>query len=171
VEFFTVLQETLFATLWFSWIALIIAAVPCGVLALLLSENAGRWSMPVDGGTSKHKVHYLLLGLLGGLAGEFVAIGSLFFGEWWLCNTQHQLCSDGQGGMAFIVTIPALSFLGSSFSLLWTWMSLRIPAASPLTSVFRYTGPNRLLNWTCAIAIQFTFWSLLTLVVFRMTVM
>jgi hypothetical protein len=168
--FLVVLQETLFATLWFSWIALPIAAVPSGVLALFLSDRGGRWEMPADSCKGERKVHYLILGLLGGRTGELVAVGSLSLGEWWVCYTQHQLCNDGQGGMALIVTLPALSFLGSAFALLWTWVSLRIPATLPMTSVFRYSGPSRLLNWVCAIAIQLIFWPLLAFAVFRMTV-
>jgi hypothetical protein len=169
--FAEVLTDTLFAALWFSWVALLIAALPPAGVALILKGRGSRWTIPANEKVGERKIHYVTLGLLGGLAGEISAICSLSFGEWWVCRTEHQLCNDGQGGMALIFTIPALSLFGSIITLLWTWASLRIPADMPWASVFSYSGTRRSLNWICAIAIQLIFWSLLTFAVFRLTVM
>jgi hypothetical protein len=155
---------TLWAALWFSWVGLLIALLPSLCVGLVL-----RTRNLANEGSVGRKIPYASLGLVGGLMGEFTAVSSLSLGTWWWCLKGSQVCHDGQAGMVLIFTVPALSFFCSVLSLLWTWASLRIPSNNPFASVFRYSGSNRLLNWTCAIAIQLLFWPLLTIVVFRLT--
>jgi hypothetical protein len=171
MNFHEVICGTIFVTLWFSWVSLLFAALPVGIVALLLKGGKLHWIPPRCGEASAPKIHYVIIGLLGGLAGEFVAVSSLVIGEWWICYTQHQLCNDGQGGIVLVFTIPALSLMGGTVALIWTRISLRIPAERPWASVFRYSGPSRLINWSFAIAIQLIFWTLFMVGFYRLTVL
>jgi hypothetical protein len=162
------LQSAAFATAWFSWVAVLIALIPVMFVAAASRESGSRWRIPGKDGKSDRKVHYVLLGLIGGLAGEFTAVISLFISTWWACRTGNQVCHDGQAGMVLIVTIPVLSFLGSILSLVWTWISLGFASNRLWASLFRYDGPNRLLNRVLATAIQIIFWPLFTLVIVRL---
>jgi hypothetical protein len=166
MEMQEVLRGILFVALWFSWAALVFAAIPVGLTAAGV-RGTGGWFIPSEDGQPPRKVHYVLLGVAGGLCGEIVAVASLSFGEWWICFTQHQLCNDGQGGIALVFTLPVLSFFGSLLALAWTWVSLRIASDSVFASVFRYSGRKRWGNWLVAIAIQLAFWPTLTYLVFK----
>ena len=153
-------------TLWFSWLSLPFAVLPPCVLAIILKTKKSSWKTS----TSQHRVHYFLLGLLGGIVGEYVAVSTLCIGEEWICHTLNQLCNDGQGGLAFIFTIPFCSFVCSGLALFWTWLSLRFREDAPWASVFQYSGPSRLLNWNFAIAIQLVYWSLFWFGFFYLTI-
>ncbi len=157
-----------FATLWFSWVAVPFALIPVGIVAMVARSEDSRWRIPVKDGPDR-KIHYVLLGLAGGILGEFTATSSLFLASWWDCRIGDPVCHDGQSGMLLIVTIPVLSFFGSVISLLWTWISLGVAPSKPWASVFLYDGPNRQLNRILAVAIPIMFWSLSTLVITHMT--
>lgn len=155
MELVNVLKATIFAGLWLSWIAVIVAALPTG-FALTVT-------------TPRNKFPYLLAGLLGGIAGEFCATSSMFLGDWWSCRSDPRFCYDGQADMGLIYTIPALSLLGSIAALIWTSFTLRVRPDLPWASVFRYTGSRRFLNLACAVAPQLLFWPLLALATFRLS--
>lgn len=167
MRFWNIFSATLWGTLWFSWVALIFAAIPAGIAKLVLSDVKIPKRILVNDEKAECKAPFFRLGLLGGIAGEFVAISSLFIGEWWICKTRGQLCYDGQGGMALVVTIPALSVIGSVAAIVWTWFTLRIPTERLGASIFAYTGPSRGLNWSAGFLLTFGFWCLLWLVAYR----
>jgi hypothetical protein len=68
------LVSSLFATLSFSWIALIIAALPPACVGVVLKTKETQWAIPASSEICERKVHYVAMALLGGLAGEFCAI-------------------------------------------------------------------------------------------------
>jgi hypothetical protein len=146
-----VLRATVFASLWFSWVALLIAAVPTLVAFVISSRK-----------------QYLVSGFLGGLAGEFCGVGSLFLSFWFSCRGQGQSCNTAQGDMGLMITAPVGSLLGCLLALCWNWATLRIPSESPWASVSRYSGASRVKNWTYAIAIPIAFWVLTTLFLARL---
>jgi hypothetical protein len=142
------LTTTLFASLWFSWIALLIACLPT-LLAMTIASKP-------------HRLQYLIAGFLGSLAGEFCGVASLFLSLWLSCRGQSQ-CNDAQGGMGLIITVPAGSLLGCVFALFWTWMSLKVHSESAWAWVFRYSGANEVKNWICVIGVPMAIWVLTTL--------
>ena len=154
MELIDTLKATVFASLWFSWIGLLIACVPAG----LAFASAPRL----------RRRQYFVGGLLGGVAGEFCGVGSLFLSLWIGCLGQGQFCNTAQGDMGLIVTVPVGSLLGSLLALCWTWITLRIPEKSPWASVCSYSGANRMWNWACAIGLQVVFWPLGTLLCARL---
>ena len=137
-----VLKATMIASAWFLWIAVPIACLPTA-FAFAVAPRRHRW-------------HYVVAGLLGGVA-------SLFLSVWFYCRGQGQSCNTAQGDMGLIITLPVGSFLGSSLAVCWTWVTLRIPPESPWSSIWCYSGPSRIQNWTYAIAIPIAFWVLVTL--------
>ena len=139
-------KTTMIASVWLSWIAVLIACLPT-VLGCAIAPTKRRWQ-------------FLVAGLLGGVAGEFCGVGSLFLSLWLFCLGQGQSCNTAQGDMGLMITVPVGSFLGSLLALCWTWATLRIPPQSPWSSVCCYSGPSRIQNWTYAIAIQIAFWVL-----------
>ena len=151
------LRETLItcvsASLWFSWIALLIACVPA--LGVFAAAKATRFQ-------------YLVAGLLGGIVGEFCGTSALFLSMWYGCLGQGQSCNTAQGDMGLIVTIPAGSLLGCVLAMLWILATQRFPPTSPWASVSRYTGPSRFGNWTCFIATPAAFCILTTLTLARL---
>jgi hypothetical protein len=143
-----VFKATIFGSVWLSWIAVLIACLPTvGVFAI--APKRRRWQ-------------YVVAGLLGGVAGEFCGVGSLFLSLWLDCRGQGPSCNTAQGDMGLIITVPVGSLVGSLLALCWTWVTLRIPSESPWSSVCCYSGPSRIQNWTYAIAVQIAFWVLAT---------
>jgi hypothetical protein len=136
----------------FSWIALAIAFLP--TLIVVVAAETRRWQ-------------YGIAGMLGGIAGEFCGIGSLFLSFWFACGNKAYVCNTAQGDMGLIITIPLGSFIGCLLALSWTNLSLKIPEDSPWSSVCRYSGPSRIRNWTYAIAIQGAFWASVTCLLAR----
>jgi hypothetical protein len=143
-----VFETTVIASVWFSWIAVLFACLPTG-FAFAIAPT-------------KHRLQYVVAGLLGGVAGEFCGVASLFLSLWFYCRGQGQSCNTAQGDMGLIITVPVGSFFGSLLAVCWTWATLRIPPESPWSSVWCYSGPSRIQNWTYAIAIQIAFWVLVT---------
>lgn len=142
------LTATINVSIRFSWLALLIASVPSGIASLIAPDGRRR--------------QYLIAGLLGGIAGESCGVGSLFLGLWLSCLKEPQPCNTAQGDMGLIVTFPVGSILGSLLAIGWTWLTLKIPAGNPWSSVCSYSGPDRVRNWAYAIASQIVFWILLT---------
>src|SRR5271156_6762801 len=137
-----------------SWLGLLIAALPSVGLGLYLKGKGSRSSVPANETGGERNIPYVSVGLLGGLMGEITAVCSLSVGTWWSCFKGDQLCHNGQAGMVLIPTIPLLSFFCSIFRPI---VDLGKPSDSgeqPLTSIFRYSGSRRLLNWTCATLFQ-----------------
>jgi|HubBroStandDraft_5_1064220.scaffolds.fasta_scaffold217805_2 hypothetical protein len=143
-----VFKTTMIASVWLSWIGVLIACLPAG-FAFAIAPTKRRWQ-------------YFVPGLLGGVAGEFCGVGSLFLSLWFSCLGKGPSCNTAQGDMGLMITVPTGAFLGSLLALFWTWATLRIPPESPWSSVWCYSGPSRILNWTYAIAIQIAFWVLVT---------
>lgn len=113
----------------------------------------------------------IILGILGGLAGEIAAIAVLPLAESKWCrdmSAQGSHC-DGQGPLVLIFTVPLCAILGSCASMLWTWISVGIPAHKPWASIFSYCGGNRALNMAFAVAIQALYWAIFALAVYRFT--
>lgn len=159
----------IFATLTFSVIAVPIALIPVGIVAICARLTDSRWKIPPDGRRPEREIPYVRLGVLGGLAGNFIAVSSLFLASWWSCQMGTQLCHDGQTGMLLIFTVPFFSFLGSTLSLIWTWLGLGMDSTKLFASVFIYNGPNRKLNVAQAIAVQLIFWPVLAVAFAWMT--
>ena len=103
------LRATLSASLWLSWIALLIAILPT-ILVMVAAE--------------RHRWQYLIVGVLGSVAGEFCGVASLFLSLWFSCLGQGQACNTAQGDMGLIITLPVGSLLGCLFALFWTWRTL-----------------------------------------------
>ena len=151
------LRETLIAcamaSVWFSWIALLIACVP----TLMVFSAAAKAT----------RFHYLVAGLLGGVVGEFCGTSGLFLSLWYGCLGQGKSCNTAQGDMGLLVTIPVGALLGCVLGMLWILATLRFPPTSPWASLSRYTGPSRAGNWACSIATPVAFCILATLTVMR----
>jgi hypothetical protein len=143
-----VFTTTMRASIWFSWIGVLIASLPTG-FAFAIAPTKRRWQ-------------YVVAGLLGGVAGEFCGVGSLFLSLWFFCLGKGQSCNTAQGDMGLIITVPVGAFFGSLLALGWTWAALRISPESPWSSVWCYSGPSRIQNWIYAVAIQIAFWVLAT---------
>jgi hypothetical protein len=113
----------------------------------------------------------VLLGTLGGFAGEVAAIAIYPTAESTWCrdmSAQGSYC-DGQGPMVLILTVPLFAILGSCISLLWTSYGGHVPAESPRASVFSYRGGDRVLNIGFAVAVQATYWTIFTLAAYLLT--
>jgi hypothetical protein len=143
-----VFKVTMAVSIRFSWIGLLIACLPAWY-AFTIAPKKLRWQ-------------YVVAGLLGGVAGEFCGVGSLFLSLWLSCLGKGQSCNTAQGDMGLMITLPAGAFFGSLLGIGWTWVTLRISPESPWSSVWCYSGPSRIQNWIYAIAIQIAFWSLVT---------
>jgi hypothetical protein len=148
VSLLEVFKVTMIASLWFSWIGVLIACIPVG-FAFAIAPTKHRWQ-------------YVAAGLSGGVAGEFCGIGSLFLSLWFYCLGKGQSCNTAQGDMGLIITVPIGAFFGGLLALGWTWATLRILPKRPWSSVWSYSGPSRIQNWLCVIAIQIAFWVLVT---------
>ncbi len=153
-----ILRETLIAcvsaSLWFSWIAILIACVPTLVVFSIAAKP--------------HRLQYLIAGLLGGIAGEFCGTSALFLSLWYGCLGQGQSCNTAQGDMGLLVTIPIGSLLGCLLAMWWISATLSFLPTSPWASVSRYTGPSRVGNWTCTLAVPAIFFVLTTVVLARL---
>ena len=113
----------------------------------------------------------LLLGTLGGVIGEVIAIAVYRPAEESWCRdmaAQGSYC-DGPGPLILIVTVPLCGIIGSCVATVWTWFSLRVSPESPYASVVSYRGENRALNVAIAVAIQLCYWSLFALAAYRVT--
>jgi hypothetical protein len=143
-----VFGATVIASVWLSWMALLISCIPA-VVTFASAPRIRRW-------------HYVIAILSGGFAGEFCGVGCLFLNLWMYCQGIGQSCNTAQGDMGLIFTAPGGAFLGTLFAIGWTWATLRIPSTSPWCSVGRYSGPNRLLHWICVIAVPIGFWIFVT---------
>jgi len=163
------LLAALSSTLSFSWIAIPFALLPVGFVAMKARGPNSRWRIPSANSNSVRKIHYVWLGILGGIAGEIIAVNSLFLAGWWSCQKGSELCHDEQPWMLLMFSLPGLSFFGSLLSLTWTWFTLGINTSKPFASVFVYDGPNRFLNRVAALCIQLIFWPLALLVLTLMT--
>jgi hypothetical protein len=165
MEILKTLVSAITGTIFLSWVAILVGIVPSAILAQIFKEKNLRGTVsPVS------FKGYFLSGLVGSLAGNASAITAMMFALWWACHIGDQVCHDGQAGMGLIVTVPAGSLFGSIISSVWTRLISRVPAEKPWASIFRYSGPNRLANWVCAAVIQMLFWSILTLILARISV-
>lgn len=152
--------STAFACAWFSLFALPFAVIPPAILVLFLRASERNWSVSIAGKEEALKIPYWRLSLIGGICGECTAVCSLFFATEWSCFKGQQLCHDGQTGMVLILTVPLFSVLGSVFALLWTWITLRVPAERLYASILTYSGPRRILNRIIGLAVVFGIWML-----------
>jgi len=143
------LTATLSASLWLSWIALLIAILPT-TLVMAAAER-------------HHRLQYLIVGVLGSVAGEFCGVASLFLSLWFSCLGRGQACNTAQGDMGLIITLPVGSLLGCLFALFWTRATLRIASDSPWAWVSRYSGASRFKNWSFTIGVPVAFWVLTTI--------
>jgi hypothetical protein len=140
-----------------------------GAWALVLKIDHSKWLIPATRHRPERKVRYVVLAVLGGIAGDFAAVDSRAIGEWWICRTQHRLCNEGQGGLMLIFSVPVLAVLGALVAWGWTWLSLRIPPHQPWASIFCYRGSLRWLNLLLALIIPTAFWAFVTLGLIRAT--
>jgi len=133
----------------FFGVGLIIAAIPTGIWILVDSRGIR---------TRRMKFAYASAGLLGGIAGDVIAICSLFLGVKWICWRGQQDCPDAATGMFLIYTIPLFSLGGCLLSLIWTRVSFKFASDRLLASVFLYNGANRWGNWMTRVGLQITVW-------------
>jgi hypothetical protein len=131
------LTATLHASLWFSWIGLLIAVLP-SIFAMAIAE--------------RDRLQYLIVGLLGGIAGESCGVASLFLSLYFSCLGQ-QNCNTAQGDMGLLITLPVGSILGCLFTLFWTWATLNIASDSPWAWISHYSGAKPVKNWTYVIGV------------------
>jgi hypothetical protein len=157
----------LWITLWLSLIAIPFAAVPAGAVMLGLTPQKRIWRIPASKIRAERKVPYFRLALLGGLTGEFVAVSTLFWSEWWDCKTRGISCYDGQGPILLGLTIPVMAVFGSLLAMAWTWLSIRFPSEILGASVMTYTGRFPRLNWVCGVFLVSVFWVVIEIVAFR----
>ena len=127
------IETSIIASLWFSWIALLVACVPTAIATI--SAPGGR------------KLKYFIAGLFGGVGGEFCAVHSTFLSIWIWCQSQHP-CNDAQGGIILIFLIPVETFVGSLLATAFMWLTLRVSGAGSSTS--------QRTVWTCSILVQLT---------------
>ncbi len=107
----------------------------------------------------------------GGLTGAIIAIAVFPFANSNWCrdmSAQGSHC-DGQGGLILIITVPLCIVIGSCASILWTWISVAIPAQKPWASIFSYGGGNRAMNVAFAVAIQILYWTIFALITYSLT--
>lgn len=145
---------------------LLFAAIPSFILSGL---NMSWKNLGIDRKLSFWKK--VFLGILGGFAGEIAAIAVLPLAESKWCrnmSAQGSHC-DGQGPLVLIFTVPLCAILGSCASMLWTWISVGIPAHKPWASIFSYSGRNRALNVAFAVAIQALYWAIFALATYLQT--
>jgi len=133
MDFWETLKVSTSASLWLSWIAMLIAAVL--TFAIACSSRI-------------HRRYYSLSGILGGVAGEFCAVNSLFIGRWLWCRGQNP-CNTAQGDIALIYLLPLGTCSGCLLASCFTAMTLRVIQLSPSDRLFRR------VTWTCSIAVQF----------------
>jgi hypothetical protein len=112
-----------------------------------------------------------LLGILGGFAGEItgVAVFPSANSNWCRDMSAQGSHCDGQGGLVLIFTVPLCAIIGSCASILWTWISVTIPAKKPWASIFNYGGGNRAMNVVFAVAVQALYWAIFALAIYRFT--
>jgi hypothetical protein len=137
------------ASVWLAWVAVLCACLPTFLVAVFFAPKPRRW-------------HYVMACFLGGIAGEFCAVTSLFLSLWIYCRQLSQPCNTAQGDVALLYLVPIGSIAGCLLAVWWTRVTLRIPEGSVLASLRRYSGPNRLLNWVYAFGISLLFWSTMT---------
>lgn len=156
MNFREALMASITASVWLSWIAVLIACLPAFAIGM---PSAPRG----------HRAHFVIAGLLGGIVGEFCAVHSLFFSIYLWCRSfLPEPCNSAQGDMGLIYLLPIGSIIGSMLGLFWMWLTLKIPEESAWTSVFIYAGPSRIRNWCCAIAVPLGFCVLITCLLARM---
>ncbi|MDE3199988.1 MAG: hypothetical protein KGN79_03620 [Acidobacteriota bacterium] len=169
MEFLKQLIASVEITVLFSWLALISAAIMPGALKLIDRFEMRPWMYTPRGREAQKNVPVWIPAFIGGMAGAYVAVSSLALGEWWICKTQGRLCNDGQGGIALLFTLPALSFAGSAIALGWTWLTLKIPSRCLGASILIYDGRLRLLNWLLGLALAFAFWAAVTFILMKLS--
>ncbi|HEY2469779.1 MAG TPA: hypothetical protein VGI45_18310 [Terracidiphilus sp.] len=140
-----VIQTSIVATIWLSWIGVPIARVPTLLLGSVLAPRIRPWQR-------------ILAGLAGGIAGEFCAVCSLFLSLSMWCSHQPQPCNDAQGDVAFIYLLPIGACCGSVLALFWTWLTLKISDDTAWASVFIYSGPSRIRNLCCVFVVPLAFY-------------
>jgi hypothetical protein len=138
-------KTTMLASVCFSWAGLLIACFPSFLILAPLAPKPRRW-------------HYVFAGLLGGVAGEFSAVHSLFLSLAAWCSHQGRPCNSAQGDLALLFFVPIGSCCGSLLAGAWTHLTLKIPKESVWSSVFVYAGPGKLCNWCSAIAVPLAFY-------------
>jgi hypothetical protein len=148
MSLWTTLTATFNASLWFTWIAVLIAILP--TMAAMIAAD-------------RHRLQYLIAGVSGSIAGEFCGVASLFLGLWFSCVGQGQTCNTAQGDMGLIITLPAGSLLGCLSALFWVWATLKVASDSPWAWVSRYSGTSRVRNWGYVLGIPAVFWVLSTI--------
>ncbi len=146
-----------FACAWFSIFAIPIAAIPSGLLAFIFKAR-DRSKRALVGKHEARKIPHFVLGLIGGIAGECMAVFSLFLSTELSCIRGGQLCHDGQAGMELMLTVPLFSLLGSVVAILWTRLTLQFSSQKIYASIFTYAGPSRTLNLSVSLASVFAMW-------------
>jgi hypothetical protein len=134
------------ASLWFSWIAALIAFVP-----ILLVFAIG----------SRPRFRYVTAGILGAIAGESCGVTSLFLSFWFYCRARPS-CNTAQGDMGLLITLPLGTLAGLALSLFWTWAIRRV--LDPSTESEQSAVSSGLRKWTCVAVIPVGFWLLATFV-------
>jgi hypothetical protein len=147
------------ACAWFSLLAIPFAAIPPGLLAVVLKTSDKGWIVPLGDEGAVRKIPYVRLGMAGGISGACAAVCSLFLATEWSCFKGQQLCHDGQTGMVLMLTVPLFAVLGATFALIWTRVTLMFPAENILASTFRYSGQKRMINRVSGLAILIGLWS------------
>lgn len=134
MDFWEALKASMFASFWFSWIAVPIAYVPTWAIA---------------SSSPNYRRDYFIAGLSGGVAGEICSTSSLFLSMWLWCRGQES-CNTAQGDIALIYLIPLGTAIGSLLASAFTWMTLRIIELSPTNHLFRRSA------WAGSILFQLT---------------
>ena len=166
MEFWSAFLVTLWVTLCFSILAIPFAFIPAGATKLILLASKHEWLVPANGVRAERKVSFFRLALLGGIAGEFVAVSSDFIGGDWWCSRPRpggMVCNLAQDGVQLIFTIPILAIFGGAVAIAWTWLSLRLPPKVLGVCIMAYSGRYTHLNWLVGVLIVLVFWSMIWL--------
>jgi hypothetical protein len=144
------LKASAVASLWFSWIAALIAFLPI-LFAFSIASRPRRF-------------RYLVAGILGAIAGESCGVFSLFLSLWLYCRARPN-CNTAQGDMGLLVTLPIGTLAGCILSLVWT---RAIRGALERSSESERSALSSLRKWIYTAAIPVGFWLFATLLAARL---
>ena len=101
-----------------------------------------------------------------GGAGVGSVVVAVFAGLVWDCKFRNLGCNDGQGGVILVFLAPVMFIVGCGLGCVATWVRLKLPDESILSSVYVYSGPQERLNRNVDRVLRFGFWSLVCLGLF-----
>src|SRR6266568_1202223 len=113
---------------------------------------------------------YLVVSLLGGFAGVVTTIVATVAEVDWDCSHRGRDCHDGQSGMIMMLTVPFMFVLGILASLIWTWITCRVPSNRLFASVFTYSGSRPWTNGILSLLLAVCLWIAIGYVIFRMMI-